>query len=164
MDVRSTYEWEYCSSKFGNLRLCNWNHTEHTYFGDKFLNQILWKIIRGVFVGKLKISHHSYCSHKMLATLIILLHTERLSNMNFAKSIAHQDFSVTYDYLTQHPTTKIEIADARSSDPSKDPDSFFIHWTLTTNFCTYLFCNNRIRQWNNFSFYDLSEEYSKAVF
>ena len=46
-------------------------HTRTLY--HKFLNQLLWIIIRGVFVGKLRINHHSYCSHKMLATLIILV-------------------------------------------------------------------------------------------
>ena len=105
----------------------------------KFLNQILCKIVRGIFVGKLKISHRSYCSHKMLATLIILVAYRTLVKHKLRNSIAHQDFSViTYDHLAQHPTTKIETADVRSSDPSKDPDCFFVQHSRQIFIHTFL--------------------------
>ena len=58
--------------------------------------------------------------------------------MNFVNSIAHQDFSVTYDQLAQHPTTKIEIADVRSSDPSEDPDCFFVQHSRQICIHTFL--------------------------
>ena len=120
----------------------------------KFLNQILCKIIRGVFVGKLKINHHSYCSHKMMATLMILVAYRTLVKHELRKQHCASRFlcdlwSVgTVSYHENRNSWCSILVRTQIFSLSNTHDKFLY----------LLFCNKRIWRWNNFSFYNSSGE------